>query len=806
MNPSRVVGLVAENSPDFIENILACWTEGAAVVVLRSRDDHSRVAAAHATEVRSATPGFGWLSKPHQPRFDDQSAQMLFTSGTEGEPKCVVLSHRNLADAVVRLNAAMQLSAEVREYVGVPVYHSFGFGRCRAVLAAGGQVYIPAHGFNPLEINAMLERGEINALSAVPSLWRVLLQSQAISHTAAARVRWIEIGSQFMAAQEKMALRALFHRAIIVQHYGLTEASRSTFLPVHSASAAHLESVGQASGEVEIAIAPGGQIQIRGPHVAQRLLDQGVAKDPRDAQGWFTTNDLGYLREGHLYYQGRADDVINCSGIKLSPDGLERAIAAQLNMQLDLVVCRVPDAVRGDGILVAVNHSVQASDDAILQATLAASAGLGVSARDATHVMRVHNIARTETGKVKRQQMAQDFVAASQPEQDLAQNATSLRGRLGAILGVQEVADRDTFVDLGGDSLSYIQVSMVLEQELGFLPDTWEQIPIAELEALQPRASRLSQIEPSVLLRALAIVSVVFNHAGVFQNLFAIDGAAMMLLLPAGYSFARFQLQRVLQSGQARMALAALPRVMVPALLLIALQQIRHHSFEPSALFMFHNFLPPSAVFGYWFIEVFVQIHLLLALLLWVPPIRAGLQRKPWAASMLTLLGSMLLSVGGQLVWNTDYLYNLLPHVLLPYFLMGCCIFTAKSAWQRWANAACLLVVVLLLTDARSTPASAYLWLVFGGVFLNWAPVLRMPALVVRACSAIASASLYIYISHFVTHKPVVDLLPGTGALAHAGFEILLGLAYWFCFEKAWHMVARLWTAARPQPIWSNAA
>jgi acyl-CoA synthetase (AMP-forming)/AMP-acid ligase II len=243
----------------------------------------------------------------------------------------VLLSHANLADVVERLNAVMGVTAEIREYVGVPVYHSFGFGRCRAVSVAGGRAYLPARGFNPVEINGLLEKDEINAISAVPSLWRVLLQTGAVSARAAEKVRWIEIGSQSMAAGEKRALVTLFPQAKIVQHYGLTEASRTTFLEVDTASDSKLDSVGRAVGQVELRISEDGRIQIRGPHVATGHVDRGRARvDPRDGDGWLTTNDRGQLQDGYLHFAGRSDDMINCGGLKLAPDALEASIAAQL--------------------------------------------------------------------------------------------------------------------------------------------------------------------------------------------------------------------------------------------------------------------------------------------------------------------------------------------------------------------------------------------------------------------------------------------------------------------------------------------
>ena len=795
MNALRVVGLVVDNSPEFIRTVLACWEQKAVVVALRSPQDQARIGASGATEIRTVTSGSGWLQQTYIPSREDAPAQMLFTSGTEGEPKCVVLTHANLADVVQRLNSVMQVTSEIREYVGVPVYHSFGFGRCRAVLAVGGAAYIPAHGFNPVEIHAMLERGEINAISAVPSLWRILLQSRPLSVQAAARVRWIEIGSQFLGADEKVALRELFPNAVIVQHYGLTEASRSTFLEVHRASPAELESVGRALGDVEVAISSSGRILVRGPHVSTRMGTHVGFQDPRDPEGWLTTNDLGALRDGYLHYLGRADDMINCGGLKLSPDDMERALYAQLGPLdgLELAVCKVPDALRGDGILL-VASATAVTDEALLKAVRHCAVERGLNAGDAIHLMRVDRLERTETGKVMRQAMAQAYCARSRlaPAASTHVHDESLRGRLGRVLGVQSIADDDTFVDLGGDSLRYIQASMELEALLGYLPEGWEQTPVAALEALQPKRSTRSDIEPSVILRAMAIVSVVMNHAGVFKGYFAIDGAAMMLLMPAGYSFARFQLQRVLHTNRAVLALASLPRVMVPAVLLLGLQQLRHHVFQPSALLLYENFLNTPGVFGYWFVDVFVQIHLLLALLLMVPAFRDAVRRKPWSSSVAALMFSALLGDGMELVWNTEPLFHLVPQWVIWYFFMGWCFLFARQVWQRWLNTVMLLVLSLRFASGAGLWSVQTLWFLAGGCFLNWAPTIRLPSALVRFISAIASASLYVYISHFLVHEPFRQLFPWLSDFARSFVEIAAGMVFWKAFEGAWQRCARI--------------
>ena len=89
----------------------------------------------------------------------------------------------------------------------------------------------------------------------MPTLWRVLLTHEdTVSSESARNLRWIEIGSQRMTGAEKAELRALFPEALIVRHYGLTEALRTTLLDISEASLDRLDSVGRAEGAVEVGL------------------------------------------------------------------------------------------------------------------------------------------------------------------------------------------------------------------------------------------------------------------------------------------------------------------------------------------------------------------------------------------------------------------------------------------------------------------------------------------------------------------------------------------------------------------------
>ena len=426
-----------------------------------------------------------------------------------------MLSHRNLADVVARLNAIMAPTTDIREYIGVPVTYSFGLGRARAVAAAGGASYIPQQ-FNPAEIREMLERDEINAISAVPSLWRVLLRAEHLLAGLSHKVRWIEIGSQLMSADEKAAMKRLFPEACIVQHYGLTEASRSTFLNISETDEANLlDSVGVATGKVEVRINEEGAICLRGDHVALgRLQPDGALTGLTEPEGWLVTKDQGELRDGHLYFQGRLDDQINISGIKVSADQIEQGVAAQVTGQEGrFAVAAVADHMRGNIALLAITAQAQAQAQALEDAARQTLEHYGVSGADSLRVMTVDALPRTGSGKIRRAALRELYQKDAPPEPASAPSGGWLAklglSRKGTDMTVRDVfmahfpgaaIDSSTsFETLGGDSLSYLSVALDLEKIMGDLPDDWPALRISELEKLDKSTGFIGRIDTTTL-------------------------------------------------------------------------------------------------------------------------------------------------------------------------------------------------------------------------------------------------------------------------------------------------------------------
>lgn len=472
-NGQRVVAVEKLSGPAYLDAVFAAWANGD-VTIQVDRDCDTSALGVAIDERAAIAAGGGWWRGGFIPDHDPRPAQISFTSGTTGTPKALVIARRAVSDVTRRLIDIMALDASIREYVAVPVTFSFGLGRARAVAAVGGQAYLPPHGFRPDELAAMLESEEVNALAAVPTMLRAILARPAPFERCGDRLRWLEIGSQYMSGDEKARIRALFPNARIVQHYGLTEASRTSFLRIDSAPPAALESVGVPTGEAQVEIDADGRIRIRGPHVAGGVLADGTIRPITDADGWLTTSDLGRLDGELLFFEGRADDVANISGIKVSADHFEQRLLDRIRLAADSVaVTAREDALRGQSLVVARTATVEAAP--LRAAALALAAEHMLGAADISFVT-VDFIPRTATGKVQRARLAEICAAAApaaadaeNPDvggagADLSANEAAIARMWQQALGVDHVARDDSFFDIGGDSLSAITLMLRAEQ------------------------------------------------------------------------------------------------------------------------------------------------------------------------------------------------------------------------------------------------------------------------------------------------------------------------------------------------------
>ncbi len=297
----------------------------------------------------------------------DATADIIFTTGTTGEPKGVQLSHRNIMAAARNINTFIGNDKNDVEMLALPVSHSFGLGRMRCALSNGQTLVLLGSFANVKRFYRYMEEYGINGFGMVPASWALLkrLSGDKIEKYKD-QLRYLEIGSAPMPINEKTYLIKALPKTRICMHYGLTEASRSTFIEFHKEKN-HLNTVGKQSPDMEITIrdeygrelpdGEEGEICVKGDAVTIGYLDL-----PKEESFWgesFRTGDWGIKdSEGYVSLKSRKKELINVGGKKVSPIEVEDVLC-NISFVDDCVCIGIPDP---EGVLGEVVKAFIVSD------------------------------------------------------------------------------------------------------------------------------------------------------------------------------------------------------------------------------------------------------------------------------------------------------------------------------------------------------------------------------------------------------------------------------------------------------------
>lgn len=292
---------------------------------------------------------------------DTDIAEILFTTGTTGEPKGVCLSYANIFASASNINEYISNSSEDVELLALPICHSFGMGRIRCTLIKGATIVILGSFANVRAMFKAIEDYHVSGFGVVPAAWAYIrkMSGKRISKYAS-QIRYIEIGSASMPLETKKEMLELFPNTRICMHYGLTEASRNCFQEFHDVE--HLETIGKpVCDKVDVQIfdkngsllIPGekGELCVKGNMVLAHYLD---SKDNEKAfwGEYFRTGDSGYIDAGgYIHLLGREKELINVGGKKVSPMEVEDAICALGVGDCVCVPMKDPDGVMGELVM-----------------------------------------------------------------------------------------------------------------------------------------------------------------------------------------------------------------------------------------------------------------------------------------------------------------------------------------------------------------------------------------------------------------------------------------------------------------------
>lgn len=264
-------------------------------------------------------------------------ADILYTTGTTGARKGVVLTHANIFAAATNMTAFIQNDANDLEVVPLPLSHSFGLGRLRCLAVNGNALVIERDFSNPAAVLKRMVDRKATGLALVPSGFDILKRlTRDYLSAASGHLRYVEIGSMPMRNDTKEWLMRMLPNTRLCHHYGSTEASRAAFTEYHT-DAGRPGTVGRPTPNVEITVRDDadaslparteGEIVVRGGMVMREYWGRPDLTEKVLTAAGMHTGDYGYLDpEGYLHLLGRKDDIINVGGLKVVPDEVEAHI------------------------------------------------------------------------------------------------------------------------------------------------------------------------------------------------------------------------------------------------------------------------------------------------------------------------------------------------------------------------------------------------------------------------------------------------------------------------------------------------
>ncbi|MDP2246872.1 MAG: non-ribosomal peptide synthetase, partial [Nitrosomonadales bacterium] len=421
-------------------------------------------------------------------------AYLLFTSGTTGLPKCIQTSHQPLVHFIAWYTRTFDVSSGRQFSMFSGLGHDPVLRDIFVPLSTGGTLHIPDNSIisNPIKMFDWIQSSKIEYMHVTPQLLRLICSGGKEKELP--DLRYVFCGGDVLRASHSKELKTIASDASLVNFYGATETPQAMgYHVVDHHNPTDPIPIGVGISDVQLLVMTDdmqlakqgekGQIVIRTHFLSKGYLNDANATSSQFIKSPFTddpddriylTGDYGYFQEdGTIVGLGRIDDQVKIRGFRVELLEITTALESHPFIQNAIVLAN--KAPNGESRLAAYLISASGVDvsDEALELIKAAMAQKLPDFMIPSHFLWIDTIPLLPNGKLDREKLPSVEI-----EQDNNQQAEGIEGYLinewKYILGTHHINPNKSFVELGGDSLSFIQASMVVEKAIGWLPVDWE--------------------------------------------------------------------------------------------------------------------------------------------------------------------------------------------------------------------------------------------------------------------------------------------------------------------------------------------
>lgn len=348
----------------------------------------------------------------------DDTAYILYTSGTTSLPKAVPLAHRALIENGYAIGSRMGLTPADRVWLGSPMFWSYGCANAAMAAFGHGSCLVLQERFTPETAAALMAAESCTAAYLLPSITSAFVQDALAQIRAVSTLR---TGLVIGTAEEFRQTSIDLDIAELCNVYGSTETYGNCCVTAHTMPiedrmhcqgpplpGVEVRAVNAETGEI-VPLGEAGEFQVRGRIMSGYIGNPEANAEAFTEDGWFRTRDTGLIRpDGTVSFVGRATDMIKTSGINVSPAEVENFIATH-PVVAEVGVVGAPHPTRGE---VVVAYVVTTPDASISAEELIAFCKRALSGFKVPWAIAfVDALPRTSTGKMMRRDLREPAAA-----------------------------------------------------------------------------------------------------------------------------------------------------------------------------------------------------------------------------------------------------------------------------------------------------------------------------------------------------------------------------------------------------------